>query len=121
MIRKGIALGLILAVAGGAVAVTTQDSKYTVKQVMKLAHGGGPNSLLKKVQGGKASAQEKAKLVELYEALAASKPKKGDQENYTKLCEALLDAAKAAQKGEKGAAQLLNKTSNCMACHNQYK
>jgi hypothetical protein len=121
MLRTGISLGLMLAIAGGALAITAQDTKYTVKQVMKFAHGGGANSLLKKVQSGKATDEEKAKLVELYEAMANSKAKKGNAGNYTKMCEALLNAAKAAQNGDKNAGQLLGKASNCMGCHNQYK
>ena len=53
--------------------------------------------------------------------MANNKPKKGDPDNYSKLCDALVDAAKAAQNGEKNAGQLLAKATNCMACHNQYK
>lgn len=119
MRRIGIALAVV--VAGGAFVWAVEDSKYTNKQVMKLAHGGGQNSLLKKVAGGKATTADKAKLVELYESMAKNKPKKGDAEGFAKMAETLLEAAKAVQNGEKDGAQKLAKASNCMACHNLYK
>jgi hypothetical protein len=121
MRRTWIALTLAVAVLTCGMVGAIDDPKYTTKQVMKMAHAGGQNSLLAKVRSGKANKQDKEKLVELYEALAGNKPPKGDADAFSKLCEAMVDAAKAAQKGDKSAGQLLAKSTNCMACHNNHK
>jgi len=118
MRRIGIAL---LCAAVCTLVAAAEESKYTNKQIMKLAHGGNQNSLLNRVRSGRASAEDKAKLVELYEAMAENKPKKGDAEGFAKLTQNLVEAAKAAQKGERNAGQLLAKASNCKACHDRYK
>src|SRR5438445_13769798 len=62
-----------------------QKPKYTIKEVMKRAHKEG--GLFKKVVGDKATNKEKAKLLDLYQALEKNKPPKGslkDWENRTK-------------------------------------
>jgi hypothetical protein len=119
MRRTGIALGIAACLVVGVGA--DDNKKYTIKEVMKQAHGGGQNSLLNKVRNGKATKQEKEKLVELYIGMAANKPDKGDPEGFIKLTDAMVAAAKAAQKGDKASPQLLAKATNCKACHDQYK
>src|SRR5687768_1693690 len=89
-----IGFGLAIAIGSGA-----QDKpKYTIKEVMKAAHKGG---LLAKVREGKASDEEKKQLVEMYEALAASKPPKGEEAGWKQKTSALVEAAKAAEKGDR--------------------
>jgi hypothetical protein len=106
-----IGFGLAIAIGSGA-----QDKpKYTIKDVMKTAHKGG---LLKKVSEGKASDEEKQKLVDMYEALAASKPPKGEDESWKTKTTALVEAAKAAQKGDTGK---LKAAADCKACHTGHK
>jgi hypothetical protein len=112
----------MLAFGWVALALTgiAQDAKpkYTIKEVMKTAHKGG---LLKKVSGGKASADEKKQLVELYEALAANKPPKGEEAAWKEKTAALVAAAKEAAEGKEGAGEKLTKAANCMACHSAHK
>lgn len=114
-------LAVVLAVAGTAFGFVVEDAKYTTKKIMKDAHGGGPNSLLAKVKGGKASDAEKAKLVDLYSSMPLNKAKKGDADEYKKLGEAMIEAAKAAQSGDTGWQAKLNKATNCKACHDIFK
>ncbi len=121
MRRTLVGLAVVLAIAGTTLGFTAEDKKYTVKQVMKGAHGGNQNSLLSKVKNGTATDAEKAKLVELYESLPNSKPKKGDADEYKKMCEAMVTAAKAAKSGEDGWKDKLNKATNCKACHDSFK
>ena len=121
MRRTLVGLAVILAVAGAALGFAADEKKYTVKEVMKAAHGGGPNSLLAKVKGGKATDAEKAKLVELYASMPAGKAKKGDADEFKKLGDAMSDAAKAAKTGEDGWKDKLNKATNCKACHDLFK
>lgn len=121
MRRTVVGLAVVLAVAGTAFGFAVEDAKYTTKQVMKAAHGGGPNSLLNKVVGGKASDAEKAKLVELYESMPLNKAKKGDADDYKKACEAMVSAAKAAKAGDTGWQTKLKTATNCKACHDVFK
>lgn len=119
MRRTWVSLVALLAIVGTTVGFVAEDAKYTTKEVMNKAQKGG---LMKKVLEGKASDAEKAKLVEYYEALPQHAPNKGDAGAYKKLTENMVVAAKAAQKGEDGWKQKLQKAAaNCKACHDQYK
>jgi len=121
MRRTLVGFAVILAIAGTALGFADEDKKYTVKEVMKGAHGGGAKSLLNKVKEGKATDAEKAKLVELYSSMPAGKPKKGDADDFKKLGEAMVVAAKAAKNGDDGWKDKLNKAANCKACHDLFK
>ena len=110
-----VALGwMVLSLTG-----TAQDkAKVEIKDVMKTAMKGG---LCAKVAKGEASADEKKKLVELFTALAANKPPKGDDASWKEKTTALLTAAKDAEAGKDGAGAALMKAANCMACHSVHK
>jgi hypothetical protein len=101
------------------------DPKYTIKDVMKMAHQADKDSkdptLAKKVTDGKGSKEDKAKLLELYTALAANKPPKGDADAWKKQTTTIVDAAKAVVDGKDGAEKDLGKAINCMACHKDFK
>jgi cytochrome c553 len=107
-----------MAIAGTTLGFVAEDAKYTTKEVMNKVHKGG---LLKKVMEGKATDAEKAKLVEYYEAMPKNKPNQGDEASFKKLSENLVTAAKAAQKGDDGWKQKLQKATNCKACHDVHK
>jgi hypothetical protein len=94
------------------------EPKYTIKDVMKMAHPGG---LRAKVLSGKASAEEKEKLVELYTALSQNKPPKGEEAAWKERTAAIVAAAKAVAKGEEGALGKLEAATNCMACHRAHR
>jgi hypothetical protein len=117
-----VAPALILGLAIGLAALRAADDapKYTIKEVMKMAHA-GDNALAKKVASGKASKEDKKKLVDLYTALAADAPKKGDADSWKDKTSALLDAAKAVDDGKDGAAKDLKKAMDCKACHTVHK
>ena len=106
-------------VSGLSRAADDKKPKYTVKEVMKQAHG--KDGILKKVTGGSASKDDKDKLVEMYTALGENKPNKGEEKSWKEKCESLVEAAKAAQKDDKDAKSKLEKASNCMACHSVHK
>lgn len=107
-------------VAVGVISVVRADDKpkYTIKEVMKEHK---PKGLKDKVVDGTASADDKAKLVEMYEAMEKSKPPKGDEANWKKLCEALIKAAKEVKEGKEGGVDNLKKAVNCGACHKEHK
>jgi hypothetical protein len=94
--------------------------KYDSKEVMKQAHKGDV-SLYKKVEKGTSTAADHTKLVELYKALAANKPPKGDQKSWDEKTGALVKAAEALQKGTPNAKAQLKTAANCKACHTAHK
>ena len=122
--RKLIALGAALAITAVATVnfsgAADQDSadqddakpKHSIKNVMKKCMKGG---LCKKVAGGEASDDEKKLLVEMFTALAASKPPRGDADSWKAKTSALV---KAATAGDNAA---LKKAANCAACHKVHK
>jgi mono/diheme cytochrome c family protein len=93
--------------------------KYTIKEVMKAAHG--KNGLLKKVASGNASKEDKEKLLALYTALSQNKPPQGSPDGWKTKTDALVKAAKEAVADEPSAGKDLGKASNCKACHSEYK
>jgi surface antigen len=92
--------------------VNAQDAKYTTKDVMQKAMKGG---LMKKVASGGATEAEKKQLVDLFASLHANKPPKGSQDNWNKITEALLAAAKS------GDGKAMMATANCGSCHKEFK
>jgi surface antigen len=120
--RKLLVAGVVLACGWLAfsVATTAEDEKpkATIKEVMKACMKGG---LCKKVADGKATEEEKKKLVEQFEALAANKPPKGDEASWKEKTAALLSAAKDCEAGKEGAGAALGKAANCMMCHSAHK
>lgn len=92
--------------------------KYAIKDVMKKAMKGG---LCGKVAKGEASDAEKKELVEMFTALSQNKPPQGEAGSWKQKTGALVAGAKAAQKGEEGAADKLKKAANCKACHDVHK
>ncbi len=120
--RKLLVAGVVLAFGWVAVTLVTnaedEKPKHTIKEVMKTAHKG---KLVNKVADGKATAEEKKQLVELYVALAANKPPKGEAASWKEKTDALIAAAKDAEAGKDGAGPALLKAANCGMCHGAHK
>src|SRR3974390_1362720 len=73
----------------------SEDPKYTIKQVMRLAHRKPDRTsptLADKVITGKASADEQTKLLDYYPAMAANKPPKGDADAWKENNSAIVEA-----------------------------
>jgi hypothetical protein len=107
--------------AAGIVSMICAAEPRTIKEVMKEAHDGGPDSLLAKVAGGKGDKEDAEKLLALYKDLAANKPSRGDEKVWKKKTDAILAAAEGVVKGEAGANAKLVKAANCMSCHSSFK
>src|SRR5436190_1779711 len=95
-----------------------EKAKYNIKEVMKQAMKGG---LTKKVSEGTATEEEKKQLVELFVALHENNPPKGEKGAWEKATLALVQAAKAAEKGDEKAGKAMAKLANCANCHKQFK
>ncbi len=116
-----IALLSLAVITGGIISVlraADEKPKYTIKDVMKEHKKG---ALKDKVIDGKATPEEKKKLVEMYEAMGKDKPPRGEAANWKKLNDALIKAAKEVEAGKEGGADALKKAVNCTECHKDHK
>lgn len=117
--RIALSLGLAALILTASYAGADDKPKYTIKEVMKAAHG--KDKLLSKVTDGKASDEDKKKLLEYYEAMAKNKPAKGTSESWKKLNDAIVAAAKDVVDGKEGAVEALKKATKCGDCHPSHK
>jgi hypothetical protein len=97
-----------------------QSTSMTIEEIMTEAHK-KPSELLKKVATGAATDQQKQRLLELYQALAAHAPPKGDTNSWRTKTELLTRAARSAVEGKADADKELAKAANCKACHEAHK
>ncbi|MBM4092161.1 MAG: hypothetical protein FJ276_22435 [Planctomycetes bacterium] len=113
-------IGLCVGLAGFALANGEDGgkAKYTIKEVMKEAHG---SKLLNKVIGGEASSEEKMKLLDIYVALLENKPAKGEEAGWQAKANAVVAATAKAVVGRGGAEVALKEATNCAACHKEHK
>jgi hypothetical protein len=107
--------GLVFGCIGlAALAGEENKPKFTIKQVMKNVMAGEGN-LCEKVAKGVATDDQKKELIELFTALAATKPPQGELDGWKAKTTALLAAAKADDTDK------LKAAANCAACHGVYK
>jgi hypothetical protein len=110
-------LAVVLSTAGVSQAVA-RDDEEAIKTAMKDAMKGG---LCKTVTEGKATKEEKEKLLELFKGMLEAKPPKGDEASWKEKTEALVEAAQAAVDGKADSSKLLKSAANCKACHDVHK
>ncbi len=119
LIVCSLAAAVIL--GSGAMAVNNNllaPAPKTIKEVMKIAHKDG---LMKKIQGGSASDEEKKQLLDLYIDMLEGEPKKGDKAEWKIAAGATVVSAAKVVLGREGALDELKKTTDCMACHSKFK
>jgi hypothetical protein len=119
-----VALGLFGAGAFRAADKDKEDPKYSIKQVMVQAHkkkDKNSPSLSDKVLNGNATKDEQAKLLELYTALGANKPPKGDPDTWKDRTTTITAAIKDVIDGKDGADVDLRKALNCKGCHSSHR
>jgi hypothetical protein len=119
-VRIALSLGLAaLFLTAGYAGAEDEKPKYTIKEVMKIAN---KEKLLNKVVDGKGTAEDKKKILELYEAMAKNKPPKGDADSWKKTTEAIVAAAKDVVDGKDGSLDALKKVATkCGDCHKEHK
>ncbi|MEX2138129.1 MAG: hypothetical protein WD894_02625 [Pirellulales bacterium] len=118
----GVAVGTAWTFSGAAQKDDDEKKKpkYTIKEVMKKAHG-PKDAILKKYDRGEATKEELKELVAMYKALEVNKPPKGEEAAWKKRTKALVEAANAAVEEKKDAKALLKKASDCASCHKAFK
>ena len=115
-----VVCGLLLLTWNQAIGQDANE-ELTNKAIMKEAHK-KPKDLLKKVVlGGDATKEDKQRLLQLYTALAANTPTKGDAASWKEKTDLLVTAAQAIVDGKEGAVDQMTKAANCMACHEVHK
>ncbi len=114
---------LLLGLAAGLVSVRADDPapKYTIKQVMDMAHKGKDSIYNKITKTMTATDDDKKKLVELYTALAADHPKMNDDKDWTDRTQAMLAAAQDVAANKDGSIDALKKAVACGDCHDLHK
>lgn len=106
------------AVLAASSQIGTANEPVEIADVMQEAMKGG---LCKKVVEGQASADEKARLLELFKGLAENDPPKGEADSWKEKTAALVKGAEAAVKGEPTAGDMLKGAANCKACHDVHR
>lgn len=118
-----LVVGLTYTAVRAAEEAAAAKPKHTIKEVMKAAHTApeGAKSLKDKVVEGKASAEEKQQLLDLYISLVENDPPKGEKSDWImKAGPVVLSAAKVVV-GRDGAIEELKMATNCKACHDAHK
>jgi hypothetical protein len=111
-------LVLVSAVLAGTTWAADDDEdekpKYTIKQVMKKTNKEG---LLKKVVKGKATQDDKSRLLELYKSLEKNRPPKGTKKEWEARTKPIIAAAQDVVDGKQGAGKRLANAVSCLDCH----
>lgn len=121
--QRLLVIFLGLAVSGLAInaAWAADDAGHPpIKVIMKQAFK-KPTELQKRVVKGEADAAETKELLNLFQALAAQSPPRGEQDSWQEKTGLLVEAAQAAVAGEADAGTRLRKAANCAACHKIHK
>ncbi len=116
MVRNVFVSAVVVTVAASwlvavSVAEDKEKPKYTIKEVMKLHK----DKLHEKFLEGKASKEDKEKLIAAYEAMGKNKAPVGDEKEWTAKSEALVKALKADDKDG------FKKAVACKTCHDAHK
>ena len=114
-----VALGVGLFTLTPAVSAAPDKPKYSIEEVMKALHK-GDDAVGKRVTKGQGTKEDYKKMLEYYPSLGLNKPDKGDAASWTAKTTALLNAAKALDKGEPGALEAYKKAVTCKACHKEH-
>ena len=122
--RLALSLTVAILMVGSFAWASNNNSnvaaKKTVKEVMNAGMA-GDNSLFKKVAGGSASAEEKAKLLDLLIDLLENDAPKGDTVEWKMASGTAMVAAAKLVIGREGALDELKAAANCKACHDKFK
>lgn len=129
MVKYVAPVVLVLGLAIGLALVRADDApKYTVKQVMDMAHkdnkATGELALFSKLKKSTDADEQKklgAQLLELYTAMGQTKPAKGDSDDWKKRCDAIVAATKDVADGKDGSIDSLKKANDCMGCHQAHR
>ena len=118
---RPLAFAAALVLGVSAVLAATDDNP--IKQAMKFAHKApkGEKKLCEKISDGTASDGDVKKTLELYKAMADTKPPKGDQAAFKEKVAKLIAATEGVVAKKPGAGAGYKEAANCKACHGDHK
>ena len=118
-------IGFVLLAAVCPLASSRAAEERTIAQIEQRLHNPrraeGRLGVFREVLRGKGTKEEKQELLDLYKALAKTKPPRGSQENWQKATSALVAAAEEIASGAAKDVEKLRAASNCKACHDAHK
>ncbi len=122
---RKIGILALMGVMVGGLAFANNNSNQggstkTIKEVMAAAFK-GDDSLYKKVTSGKASAEEKAKLLDCLIYLVQNEAPKGDATEWKMMSGRAMMAAGMVVVGRAEGMDELKAAGNCKACHDKFK
>lgn len=94
--------------------------QMSIEEIMKKGYK-GDGSPLKRLLTGRGTKDDAKLMLDLNKALAASKPDKGDQADWTQRTSALLKASEQINAGDRAGIAALKAASDCKSCHKLHK
>jgi hypothetical protein len=124
MIRSSASLSVITAIAALSFTALAADTEFKpIEDAMKFAHKApkGTPKICEKIVDGSVSDADLKKTLDLYKAMADTKPPKGDAAAFKEKVAKLIGATEdvVAKKPNAGAAY--KEAVNCKACHSEHK
>jgi hypothetical protein len=125
MLKRIAPAALVLGLVVGLTLVRADDApKYTVKQVMDMAHKDSKDktvlSIYSKLLASTDAAEQKklgAQLLDLYTIMGQNKAPRGDADDWTKRVDVVVAASKEVADGKDGSIAALKKANDCRGCH----
>lgn len=90
----------------------------TISDVMNEAMKGG---LLRKSMGDEGTAEDKLRVLDLLISLSENDPPQGDADEWKAMTQKALTDYARFMVGREGAAELVQASTNCKACHDKFK
>ena len=119
--QKTLPLVLTLALLASDLAFAEEDN--AIKQAMKFAHKApqGEKKLNEKIADGTASDADIKKALDMYKAMADTKPPKGDQAAFKEKVTKLITATQELVDKKQDGVAHYKEAVNCKACHSEHK
>ena len=117
-----------IAVAAFTAAITVNafavgDEFKPIEDAMKFAHKApkGTPKVSDKILDGSVSDEDLKKTLELYKAMADTKPPKGEAAAFKEKVAKLIGATESVVAKKEGAGAAYKEAVNCKACHSDHK
>ncbi len=104
-------------------AFAGEEEFKPIEDAMKFAHKApkGTPKVSDKIVDGTVSDEDLKKTLELYKAMADTKPPKGDAAAFKEKVAKLIGATEAVVAKKEGAGAVYKEAANCKACHKDHK
>ncbi|MEO1525841.1 MAG: hypothetical protein AAFX06_10415 [Planctomycetota bacterium] len=95
-----------------------EDGKYSIAQVMELAHS---SRLYRQLFRVPVDPEVAERLTILYSGLPSQSPPNGEADSWNERSQALLDSATKIIQGDADSIPAFKKAVNCNSCHNRHR